>query len=195
MWNDQYTVSTRVTPKQERFITEYLKLFNATEAARRAGFRGSENTLAVQGHRLLKHPLINERLKAYLAEHNEGVATLVTDRGGFTQERNHRVGYVYLVREPLGRVKIGKAVDVQQRLSVLNTGSPYELEIVAVIPSSNMRKLENELHRKFAAKRVRREWFELSDEDISEVIQQYGEAINSETEDVCAGICDLQERD
>ena len=34
----------KLTPKQQRFVSEYLKTGNATEAARRAGYKGNDNT-------------------------------------------------------------------------------------------------------------------------------------------------------
>ena len=44
-----------LTPKQNRFVSEYLIDLNQTAAARRAGYQGDENTLAVTGHRLLRN--------------------------------------------------------------------------------------------------------------------------------------------
>ena len=44
------------TPKQAAFAAEYLKDFNATQAAIRAGY--AEKSAGVEGHRLLKHPQI-----------------------------------------------------------------------------------------------------------------------------------------
>ena len=45
------------TPKQARFAAEYLKDFNATQAAIRAGY--AERSAGTEGHRLLKHPEIS----------------------------------------------------------------------------------------------------------------------------------------
>ncbi len=42
-----------LTPKQARFVEEYLIDLNATAAAKRAGY--SERTAYAQGQRLLKH--------------------------------------------------------------------------------------------------------------------------------------------
>tara|TARA_R110002110_G_scaffold106898_2_gene267700 strand:+ start:1953 stop:2357 length:405 start_codon:yes stop_codon:yes gene_type:complete len=46
-----------LTPKQERFINEYLIDLNATQAAIRAGY--SEKTADQQGHQLLKKTLVS----------------------------------------------------------------------------------------------------------------------------------------
>lgn len=45
-----------LTPKQARFVAEYLIDLNATQAAKRAGY--SERTAEQQGHQLLKKSLV-----------------------------------------------------------------------------------------------------------------------------------------
>ena len=45
-----------LTPKQRRFVAEYLVDLNATQAAIRAGY--SRNGAEVQGHLLLRNPNI-----------------------------------------------------------------------------------------------------------------------------------------
>lgn len=52
---------SRLTPRQERFVREYLICNNATEAARRAGFSRSNPHSA--GHRMLHHPLVAEAIE------------------------------------------------------------------------------------------------------------------------------------
>lgn len=56
-------VST-LNDKREMFVNEYLKCFNATKAAKAAGY--SEHTAGVQGHELLKIPEIASRVRARL---------------------------------------------------------------------------------------------------------------------------------
>lgn len=52
--------------KQARFAAEYLVDLNATQAAIRAGY--SEKTAHAQGHDLLKHPEVAERIGVLMAE-------------------------------------------------------------------------------------------------------------------------------
>ncbi len=54
--------------KQKAFIEEYLVDRNATRAAERAGYRGSENTLAVTGYENLRNPKISEIIERRMAE-------------------------------------------------------------------------------------------------------------------------------
>lgn len=57
-----------LTIKQRLFIDEYLKCFNATEAARRAGYQGNDNTLSQTGHKMVRNGKTAERIKARLDE-------------------------------------------------------------------------------------------------------------------------------
>jgi phage terminase small subunit len=54
------------TNKQKLFVEAYLQCWNATEAARRAGYSGSSATLAVMGSENLRKPKIIERIKKRL---------------------------------------------------------------------------------------------------------------------------------
>ena len=53
-----------LTPKQQRFVDEYLVDLNATQAAIRAGY--SEHTAEVQGCRLLSKAKVREAVEAAL---------------------------------------------------------------------------------------------------------------------------------
>jgi phage terminase small subunit len=57
--------STRLTPKQQAFVFEYLKDLNATQAAIRAGYSG--HTAKQQGQRLLTNVDVAKRLSEALA--------------------------------------------------------------------------------------------------------------------------------
>ncbi len=54
----------KLTLKQETFVSEYLKTGNATEAARRAGYKGNDVTLARVGAENLRKPLIAHAIAA-----------------------------------------------------------------------------------------------------------------------------------
>ena len=49
---------TKLSPKQERFVQEFLVCLNSAEAARRAGYSGDAHALAVTGSRNLQIPKI-----------------------------------------------------------------------------------------------------------------------------------------
>lgn len=72
---------SKFTAKQEIFIAEYLRCWNASEAARRAGYNGDSNTV---GPRLLANVGIFEeieRRKALLIMSAEEVAVRLTEQG------------------------------------------------------------------------------------------------------------------
>lgn len=58
--------SGELTPKQQRFVDEYLIDLNATQAATRAGY--SERTANEQGSRLLAHVSVSAAIQARLAK-------------------------------------------------------------------------------------------------------------------------------
>ena len=83
----------------------------------------------------------------------------------FFAETN-RPGGVYVLR--CGDLfKIGYSRDVRSRVMAINAQSPVDVEHVITIHTSNARHLESLLHRSFADKRVKGEWFRLSDEDVA----------------------------
>lgn len=56
-----------LTNKQRVFIEEYLQCWNATEAARRAEYKGTDATLASVGSENLRKPKIQKRIQRRLA--------------------------------------------------------------------------------------------------------------------------------
>jgi hypothetical protein len=81
-------------------------------------------------------------------------------------DRDNINEYVYLLQYPTGECKIGLTSSPNSRLSNFQTSCPYHLEFIALIKTHGASSLEHSLHIKFAAKRLRGEWFNLSEEDI-----------------------------
>lgn len=76
--------------------------------------------------------------------------------------------------------KIGCTTNLTKRLRALGIKSPFPLTIVALLQTENIYALERELHYRFAAKRRRGEWFDLSDEDIV-TLQQHACVVDPST--------------
>ena len=53
----------KLTAKQEAFINHYLETWNATEAARRAKYKGNDDTLGSVASENLQKPKIQERIQ------------------------------------------------------------------------------------------------------------------------------------
>lgn len=111
--------------RQKIFIDEYLKCFNASEAARRAGYRGDPNTI---GPRLLAivgiKELIDQRIKEsqmsadealkLLAEQARGdIGDLLDDNGLLDFRRARAKGMTKLLRKIKQKTitRIGKGAD------------------------------------------------------------------------------------
>jgi hypothetical protein len=78
-------------------------------------------------------------------------------------------GYVYVFRCQQ-YFKIGKAIDVQDRLRNIQTNNPFLVVVVKIIPTQNMQAVETFPHRKFRSYRERGEWFLLPAECVDWLI-------------------------
>lgn len=77
------------------------------------------------------------------------------------REPRKLAGYIYFIQTQVSlAIKIGFAVDVEQRLKTIQTGNPERLEIVGVMPGTV--RTEKSLHRQFRSDNIRGEWFEAS---------------------------------
>lgn len=87
-----------------------------------------------------------------------------------TYQRGH---YVYVIRDidVTGFYKIGRTNDPYVRLSAFEVKLPFQIEIVTVLSCNNAMLMEKQLHDRYALKRVRGEWFQLSDEDVQSIKQ------------------------
>ncbi len=88
--------------------------------------------------------------------------------------RDGGTGFVYLIRDSMtGLHKIGFTAepDLPKRLAGLQTGSPGQLIEVGMFPVSG-KKTEDVIHDSFHEKRVRGEWFCLSEQDIRDLLDE-----------------------
>lgn len=70
------------------------------------------------------------------------------------------------VLESQQRYKIGKSTNVRARVYTIQTTSPYPVSIVCVFWTHNVDHVERTLHERFARKRLAREWFSLTSNDV-----------------------------
>lgn len=76
-------------------------------------------------------------------------------------------GRVYLVKA-IGQdaYKIGASKNLTGRMRYFHTNLPFKVYLVHVIETPDPKRLERELHKLFAGKRINGEWFRLSEADI-----------------------------
>jgi hypothetical protein len=80
------------------------------------------------------------------------------------------LGYVYFIQEKLfNHVKIGRTRNLERRFRLFITNLPFDIELVQFIKTYNYEKIELKLHEFYNAKRVKGEWFKLTDHDIESI--------------------------
>lgn len=82
------------------------------------------------------------------------------------------MAYVYVIGGTEKPYKIGITNNPERRLKNLQTGHPFELKIhhIEQIPESQVRLIEQTIHKTIKHKQTHGEWFDISLEDaISEV--------------------------
>ncbi len=77
-------------------------------------------------------------------------------------------GYVYLIFDSQF-YKIGHTnKPIEQRLKEIQIGNPNELSLIKFYQTYEYKKLEYMLHKRFSNRHIRGEWFNLTEQDISE---------------------------
>ena len=76
-------------------------------------------------------------------------------------------GYVYLLTDgELYKIGVTRG-SIDKRIAKLQTGNPYIIQMLDCYETDNPFKIEKILHFRYSDKRVNNEWFELSNEDVS----------------------------
>lgn len=91
-------------------------------------------------------------------------------------------GFVYFFRyeEKNSPVKIGRAKNIDSRKKQLQTSSPYDIVTIGHISTKDYFELEKKIHKEHDSKRINREWFDLTEKDIIDIIKIHQGEINSE---------------
>lgn len=75
-------------------------------------------------------------------------------------------GYVYLLKGG-DYCKIGRSNNPDRRLEEISPQLPFSVELICMVATNDMYKLEARLHQRYADKRANGEWFRLDGEDIT----------------------------
>lgn len=127
-------MSSDLTPKQESFVQKYIELNgNATEAYRHAYDTESmnENSIRVEGWRLLQNPAITQRIEKWLEEHRNRHRVTVDSITGELEEAR---GLAMTINQPsaavsasMGKAKLNGLIVEKNEHSGPN-GQPIESE-------------------------------------------------------------------
>lgn len=82
---------------------------------------------------------------------------------------NFDEGSIYVIRAGNSLCKIGKATDIDQRLRAIQTGNHEAVELVLSQHTRWFGLVEKTLHRHFASKHIRGEWYDLDNSDIAAI--------------------------
>jgi hypothetical protein len=82
---------------------------------------------------------------------------------------NNVSGYIYVIRDDESHYKIGLSTNPAARLRQLNGGSPYPLAFEILEPCKDIYRVEAKLHEQFANRRLKGEWFALTESDLEEI--------------------------
>ena len=158
--------SKKLTPKQKIFCEEYVVDWNASRAARVAGY--SEKTAKVQASQLLTKDYISEYIKSIAPNHK------IKRRKKARKLIDNDHGYVYLIHcKCTNYYKIGKTTNVPiRRLKNMQTSIPFDLELICSIKIDNCSNKESYLHWYYKHSRVRGEWFLFSPKELKGVIKK-----------------------
>ena len=89
-------------------------------------------------------------------------------------EKKEFKGCVYFVKHKfMSPIKIGysNCETPNNRVAGMKTMSPYGLEFLGFISSDNAKLLETNLHLKFKRNRLNGEWFDISEEDVKQILK------------------------
>ena len=149
---------------KQRAMIEALKLTHGEVSSACRAVRISRQT----HYNWLDYPAYEKAVNLYELNSSAIKAAVMLDQ---TQDKDIN-GYVYLVHcVGTDLYKIGRSkLNYSARLSSLQTGCPYELSMIHAVHCDAYGRLEKLLHQTFKDKRVRGEWFELSDCEKKSVV-------------------------
>lgn len=90
-------------------------------------------------------------------------------------------GFVYIIQEDYSyRYKIGKTKKLDDRMNLFAVKLPFAISSIHTVYCDDYHNLERYLHHYFKDKRVRGEWFDLTDKDIEWIKEEsyLGKTVN-----------------
>jgi hypothetical protein len=88
--------------------------------------------------------------------------------------------YLFSIKEIPNYYKIGISKEVHRRLADYNTAMPFTVVLEYSVEHPDFRSVEKALHKRFKHKRIKGEWFLLSDFEIAELKQILTPVLNYE---------------
>ena len=109
---------------------------------------------------------IDRRNKQAQFERMREMQQLIDHKG----EPKKKPGFVYFLEYEGQGVKIGFTRNLTSRIKQLQIASPFKLNLLFYIETSEPESVEHHLHEHFKDKCLNGEWFDITKEDISELL-------------------------
>ena len=92
---------------------------------------------------------------------------------------DNEVGYVYIISNPdfKGKYKIGSTTTPTKRLKTLQVSTPSDFKTVMLLETKNYKQLENKLHKELEQYNTNREFFDLNEEQLRNILKTYSDYI------------------
>lgn len=81
--------------------------------------------------------------------------------------RQIQSGWIYLLKGPKGYYKIGRTLNVENRLKTFGIKLPFDVKFTHAFMSEDYTKTEKDLHTRFTHRRKNGEWFALTKDEVS----------------------------
>lgn len=156
----------KVTPK-DAVIAIKNNDGNITHTALNLGISRSHLHALINNHQVIKNALADVKENRI----NSGIKDYYSNPSYQGSE------FLYLIGAVNGLTKIGITQNIRGRFAAIDSSSPIDLHVVYLLNSSKARQIEIELHRKYANKRVKGEWFNLDSDNIEWIKNNYKDTI------------------
>lgn len=86
-----------------------------------------------------------------------------------TEKSKNKFGLYIIHTNDSNLYKIGITKNINQRIKQFETGNPFEFTLYDFFVTENCRELENLIHKRLEKNKYRKEWFKLSNEELTDV--------------------------
>lgn len=111
---------------------------------------------------------INQQIQADIIKHN---SLRVNNHDRKLTVKHKKPGYIYFMQAEKNIIKIGYSKDPQSRLASIQKTSSIPIVLLHTIKTNDMVSCELFFHNKFIFNKLHREWFILSDDNVTEILQ------------------------
>lgn len=84
------------------------------------------------------------------------------------EQHSKIAGHIYLLKDSSGYIKIGCSENYKKRVRSLQYSNPT-VKVIKLIKTKDIIGLESLLHETFAHRRIKGEWFSLTDDDMNQI--------------------------